>query len=553
MRQVSVKTGTYPSTDPSKPLMYRPTLLSALALTFCAAASAAPPSEVLPAGPHAEQWRALSRFGYGPTLQEAPGTAGGVQGRAWAMDALAQAVQAAQRPPVIPPEYSGFEIALPSLIEQNRASQQERRDMRSARAAQDKLNAANHMNNAGRPAEANAMPMAMAPEKGPPQFSQQVASEAAQWRLWSCSHPDQEAPLLARMTEFWFNHFNVFVGKPSVRPFIGHYVVNAIRPHALGHFEDLLLATARHPAMLNYLDQVSSQAAVSPPSRAGNVANIANAANPINAVDAVDAAKAGKAPRGINENYAREVMELHTLGVGGGYTQADVQALARILTGWTIDPKSESGFRFTPRRHDTGTKVFLGQTFTNSGEQEGIRALHLLAMQPATARRISLRLAQWFVADEPPPAMVERLTQRYLDTQGDIRAVMQTLIESPETWAPDNQLFKTPMDYACSVLSVLGTGEHDAQMRQAEGFLRNAGQAVHGWITPDGYGTSAATWLSPEALTRRADFAVQAGRAVPVPGALAVWLPVQTWARIAREPERNQAGLALASPTWMRK
>ena len=516
--------------------MHRSNLLPALALAFCAVASAAPPplahSESAPAGPHADQWRAFSRFGYGPTLQDVPGTAGTEQGRAWAMDALAQAVQAAQRPPAIPPEYSGFEIPLSSLTELNRASLQERKDLRSGRAAQEKLTAAT---NAGMATPSNAMQAPPAPEKGTRLFSQQVASEAAQWRLWSCSHPDQEAPLLARMTEFWFNHFNVFVGKQSVRPFVGHYVVNAIRPHALGHFEDLLLATARHPAMLAYLDQVRSQAAASEPANSANNAN------------------AGKAPRGINENYAREVMELHTLGVGGGYTQADVQALARILTGWTIDPKSDDGFRFTPRRHDTGTKVFLGQTFPNSGEQEGIRALHLLAMQPATARRISLRLAQWFVADEPPPAMVERLTQRYLDTQGDIRAVMQTLIESPETWAPDNQLFKTPMDYACSVLSVLGPGEHDAQMRQAEGFLRNAGQAVHGWITPDGYGTNAATWLSPEALTRRADFAVQAGHAVPLPEALAAWLPMQTWARIAREPERNQAGLALASPTWMRK
>ena len=510
--------------------MHCPPLLSALALVLCTAANAAPASDApSPSRSHAEQGRALSRFGYGPTEQDSPNAAQGVQGRVWAMDALARGSQAALRPAVIPPEYSGFEAPLPSLIAQEQASQQARKEQRreqTARAA----------TNAGMAATSGAALTAVVPgQTGERLFSREVASDAAQWRLWSCSHPDEEPPLLARMTEFWFNHFNVFVGKGSVRPFVGHYVVHAIRPHALGHFEDLLLATAQHPAMLAYLDQVRSQAETAAPAYGANNT------------------PAGKAPRGLNENYAREVMELHTLGVGGGYTQADVRALARILTGWTIDPQSASGFRFAARRHDTGTKVFLGQTFANAGEQEGLRALHLLAMQPATAHRISLRLAQWFVADEPPTALVEHLTQRYLATQGDIHAVMQTLIESPETWAPENQLFKTPMDYACSVLSVLGPGDHPAQMRQAQGFLRNAGQALHGWITPDGYGTSAATWLSPEALTRRVDFAVQVGRAVPQPQALAPWLPAQTWARIASEPEGNQAGLALASPAWMRK
>lgn len=508
--------------------MLCPPRLSALALAFCTAAIAAPAiEEPPPSRPHAEQWRALSRFGYGPTEQAAPNAAQGVQGRAWALDALARAAQAARRPAIIPSEYSGFEAPLPSLIAQERASQQARQARRREQAAQ-------AATNTRMAATSGAALTAVVPgQAGERLFSREVASDAAQWRLWSCSHPDQEPPLLARMTEFWFNHFNVFVGKGSVRPFVGHYVVHAIRPHVLGRFENLLLATARHPAMLAYLDQVRSQAE--------------------EPVSAAQAGNGDKHPRGLNENYAREVMELHTLGVGGGYTQADVRALARILTGWTIDPKGDSGFRFALRRHDTGTKVFLGQTFSNAGEQEGLHALHLLALQPATAHRISLRLAQWFVADEPPPALVERLTQRYLATEGDIRAVMQTLIESPETWAPENQLFKTPMDYACSVLSVLGPGERTEQMRQAQGFLRNAGQTLHGWITPDGYGTSAATWLSPEALTRRIDFAMQAGRAVPRPEALAPWLPAQSWARIASEPERIQAGLALASPAWMRK
>jgi uncharacterized protein (DUF1800 family) len=172
---------------------------------------------------------------------------------------------------------------------------------------------------------------------GPEKFSREMAQDAAAWRLMSCSDPALENPLLARMTEFWFNHLNVFVGKGPVRPFVGHYVVNVIRANALGRFEDLLLASARHPAMLLYLDQAQSN------------------------------------NRGINENYARELMELHTLGVNSGYTQKDVRELARILTGWTVNLKDGEGFRFAERLHDKEGKVLLGRTFGNEALQKARR------------------------------------------------------------------------------------------------------------------------------------------------------------------------------------
>jgi len=454
----------------------------------------------------ANTWRAMSRFGYGPT----PADTADMAGPAWALRQLDLAVAASRQPARLPGELAGFNSPLPQLFEGWRVEREVRRAARQDR-------------------EAARMDPAY-------NFSGTVARQAALWRLAACSRPDVENPLLARMTEFWFNHLNVFVGKGIVRPFVGHYVVNAIRPHALGRYEDLLLASARHPAMLGYLDQTRSVAEDS---------MVRNAA----------AALRGQRARGLNENYARELMELHTLGVNGGYTQTDVRELARILTGWTVDPQGADGFRFASRLHDDGTKTLLGQRFDDGGLAEGEAAIRMLARHPATAQRISLRLAQWFVADQPPPALVQRLAQRYTATQGDIAAVMRTLIESPETWAPGARLFKTPMDYACSVLAATGGAPDNAPPGNnlALGFLTAAGQPLHGWQTPDGYKTDAATWLSPEALSRRADFAFSIGRRTGDLAALQPWLSAATRERIAREPANLRVGLALASPEFMHK
>jgi uncharacterized protein (DUF1800 family) len=320
------------------------------------------------------------------------------------------------------------------------------------------------------------------------------------------------------MTDFWYNHFNVFVGKDLDRALVANYERDAIRPYAMGHFRDLLGATAKHPAMLFYLDNWLSTGA--------------NA----------EVNRTAKQQAGLNENYARELMELHTLGVEnegktGGYSQKDVTELARMLTGWTFDGRatgrggplegtdSQSLFIFAPRRHDTGTKTWLGHTITPNGQQEGEFALDVLAMHPGTARHISFQLAQYFVADNPPQALVDRMTARYLATDGDIREVMRTLLYSPEFRSPDAMTakFKTPYQYVVSAARASGVPVINVQ--PLVGTLAQLGMPLYGCLTPDGYKNTEAAWLNPEGVTRRINFvtALASGRlaidrAAPPPG-----------------------------------
>src|SRR5262249_50612288 len=228
-----------------------------------------------------------------------------------------------------------------------------------------------------------------------------------------------------------FNHFNIFGNKGFVRLWVGAYEAGAIRPHALGKFRDLLLATARHPAMLFYLDNSSNSA----PGSQG---------------------PSGRELR-LNENYARELMELHTLGVDGGYSQDDVVALARILTGWGLarpnqKPPDGTGFLFDAARHDNEPKRLLGHEITASGEAEGVEAIDLLARHPATAHHIAFKLVQYFVADQPPSALVDRVAARFRETDGDIRAVLQTLFASPEFRNGIGTKYKTPYRFVLSAV-----------------------------------------------------------------------------------------------------
>ncbi len=470
-------------------------------------------------GAHAAAWRAMSRVGYGPTPALVQALAQAGSPRDWALQQVDAAYAASQTAPRIATEWADFNAPLTHIFEQFRAERQARADGKEK--LQKNANAA------------DAKRMDFSGDADPAFYSRRVVQQAAAWRLTSCSQPALENPLLARMTEFWFNHLNVFSGKGAVRPFTGHYVVNVARAHALGRFEDLLLASARHPAMLFYLDQAQSVA------------------------DGTVGAKGQS--RGLNENYARELMELHTLGVNGGYSQTDVREMARVLTGWTVSPRDESGFRFAPRMHDNGSKQVLGRTFPssvqNAGEQEGIEAIRMLARHPATAQRVCTRLAQFFVADDAQPALVKRLKDTFLTTQGDLRAVVRTLLESSEFWATENRLFKTPMDYACSALAA--THPTDAPERRelvmTLGFLANAGQPLHGWQTPDGYKFDASTWLVPEALTRRADYALALGRQAPDLGYLSPYLSAATRDAVAQERPAMRAGLVLASPDFMYK
>ena len=484
-----------------------------------------PPSSTPDLSVNAQAWRAMARVGYGPSAALVQAVQAARSPRDWALQQVDAAFNASQRTPRIAAELADFNAPLPKIYE---GFQRERESRAKSKASLQKTE---------EPAQAKRMDFSE--PRDPEHFSRMLVQQTAAWRLSSCSQPEQENPLLARMTEFWFNHLNVFSGKGAVRPFTGHYVVNVARRHALGKFEDLLLASARHPAMLLYLDQAQSVA------------------------DGTQGPQ-GKA-RGLNENYARELMELHTLGVDGGYSQADVRELARVLTGWTVSRDDPSGFRFAPRLHDHGEKQVLGQRFptaaTRIGVLEGEDAIRMLARHPATAKRVSLRLAQFFIADQPTAEVVQRISRSFIATQGDLRAVMRTVLESPEFWLPENRLFKTPMDYACSALTAtqgaaqeqVGGEPYRRNIVLTLGFLANAGQPIHGWQTPDGYKVDAATWLVPEALTRRADFALGLARKTPDLDFLTPYLSIATRDAIAKENPALRPGLMLASPDFMYK
>jgi uncharacterized protein (DUF1800 family) len=287
------------------------------------------------------------------------------------------------------------------------------------------------------------------------------------------------------MTDFWYNHFNVFSGKGLDRLWVGAYEQQAIRPYALGHFGDLVTSTATHPAMLFYLDNWQNTGADTPGAR-------------------------GRF-KGLNENFARELMELHTLGVDGGYTQKDVTELARVLTGWGFCRNGRRGlkydFCFDASRHDPGDKLFLGQTIKGGGAEEGTQALAILVHSPVTARHISYELAQYFVADNPPQSLVEKLTKRYLETDGDIRAMLSTLFHSSEFQDPKyyGAKFKSPYQYLVSSLRVSGQSVRNPILLAAQ--LNQFGMPLYGCQTPNGYQNTEAAWLSPDALTRRISFA----------------------------------------------
>ncbi|HVJ08317.1 MAG TPA: DUF1800 domain-containing protein [Acidisarcina sp.] len=325
------------------------------------------------------------------------------------------------------------------------------------------------------------------------------------------------AQLQEVMTDFWLNHFNVFLHKDEQTPYyLVSYERDVIRPRALGKFEDLLEATAHSPAMLLYLDQWSS---IGPDSMAAERARTNAARNPGNKQNA---------RQGLNENYARELMELHTLGVNGGYTQADVTEVARILTGWTIDrPQLGGGFKFDPNRHEPGTKKVLGKKFKEGGELEGRELLHMLATRPATARFLSRKLAIRFVSDDPPQSLVDRLARSYLASGGDIAVVLKTLFRSPEFWSASvyRGKVKTPLEYVVS--AARASNAAIGNLQPLENALREMGMPLYGAIPPTGYNWQSPTWVSTGALVNRMNFAL-ALAANRLPGTTVIWTPQQT-------------------------
>jgi uncharacterized protein (DUF1800 family) len=334
-----------------------------------------------------------------------------------------------------------------------------------------------------------------------------VGAEEMQVRLVRDIYSERQ--LEAVMTDFWLNHFNVYVRKNQNEPYyIPAYERETIRPHALGKFEDLLVATAKSPAMLMYLDNWQSIGPDSQAARQGP-ALARFAQNP--------QVKAALKDRGLNENYGRELMELHTLGVNGGYTQADVTEVAKVFTGWTIDqPFRGGGFQFDERKHEPGTKVVLGQKIKENGMNEGLQVLHMLATSPATAKFISTKLAVRFVSDDPPPALVDRMTQAYLSSDGDIKTVLRTMFESPEFWGPDveRSKVKTPLEFVTSAVRASG-----ATVANSLGLvlaLDRLGMPLYGMQTPNGYSWQSEPWVSTGALVSRMNFAlVMAGDKLP--------------------------------------
>jgi uncharacterized protein (DUF1800 family) len=324
------------------------------------------------------------------------------------------------------------------------------------------------------------------------------------------------AQLQETMTDFWLNHFNVYLHKDEATPYyLVSYERDVIRPRALGRFEDLLEATAHSPAMLLYLDNSSS---MGPDSPAAEKNKERDARNP-------NAKK--KAPEGLNENYARELMELHTLGVNGGYTQADVTQVARVFTGWTVDkPQRGGGFKFDANRHEPGTKKVLGKKIDENGEQEGRKLLHMLATRPATARFISRKLAIRFVGDDPPQKLVDRLAKSYLSHDGDISEVLKTLFHSPEFWdASDYRAkVKTPLEFVVSAARASNASIDN--MQPLVNALQGMGMPLYGAVPPTGYKWDSATWVSTGALVNRMNFALTLA-ANKLPGIVVAWAPGQ--------------------------
>ena len=361
-----------------------------------------------------------------------------------------------------------------------------------------------------------------------------------------------ETPFVERLVHFWANHFAVSADKLQVIGLAGSLEFEAIRPHVLGRFSDMLLAVEQHPAMLLYLDQVQS---IGPNSRAAQLA-----------------AKRGQ-QRGLNENLGREIMELHTLGVHGGYTQADVTEFARALTGWSVaglargpaarllGAGTTGDFLFAPPIHEPGERTIMGKRYGQDGEEQARAVLGDLAAHPATARHIATKLARHFAGDDPPPAMVDRLTQAYHTSSGDLPTVYRALIASPEAWAPQPVKFKAPWEWLVS--SLRGLGATTIPPQAAALLLNELGQPSWRPGSPAGWDDIAASWAAPDALLRRVEVAQRivqtAGNAPGDPRALAdTLLPgavgEATRTAIARA-ETPQQGLALllVSPEFMRR
>ena len=441
------------------------------------------------------------------------------------------------------------------------------------------------------PAEMTPAQREMSPDQAEAvRKERQALLQLMQAKLLRAAYSDRQ--LEEVMVDFWFNHFNVFSGKGQVRVYLNEYERDAIRPRVLGTFRELLQATAESPAMLFYLDNWQSSApegarTAAPRTEGARMSRrnpnrmsqlTGGATRPRTLADLPPGLRNRRA--GLNENYARELMELHTLGVEGGYTQKDVQEVARAFTGWTIaNPRQGGAFRFEPRMHDDGEKVVLGHTIkAGGGKKDGDAVLDLLANHPATARFIASKLARRFVADEPPKTLVDRAARRFTETGGNIREVVKSIVTSPEFFAADSYRakVKTPFEFVVSAVRATGTDTSNAMPLVLA--VRNLGMPLYGCQPPTGYSDKAEAWVNSGALLNRMNFAVsltastaerRAARRSPqdrdgagptvtsdalVASALAGELSETTAATVAKATTPPQAlALVLGSPEFQRK
>jgi len=370
-------------------------------------------------------------------------------------------------------------------------------------------------------------------------FARQQVETLAEERLLRAMYSERQ--LQEVLVDFWFNHFNVYAGKGRTAEFLPEYERDVIRPHVFDRFRDLLEADAKSPAMLFYLDNWLS----ADPNATQRIADIQQVRRG-RRVGRFPARQQPpqqqkKQPRGLNENYGRELLELHTLGVDGGYTQQDVINVARAFTGWTIDPRTRT-FRFAPALHDTGEKIVLGHKIKSGGGiEDGERVLDIVASRPETAHHIAFQLAQRLVADEPPPALVGRAAKRFLETKGDLREVVKTIVTSPEFLSPGvrDAKFKTPFEYVVS--AVRTTGASVSEGRAFVQTLQQLGEPLYMCQPPTGYHQTADAWVSAGGLVTRMNFATRlvSGN---MPG---VTLP-------ANPPPAQELALRIGSPEFQR-
>ncbi|MDN3645779.1 DUF1800 domain-containing protein [Pontixanthobacter aestiaquae] len=358
---------------------------------------------------------------------------------------------------------------------------------------------------------------------------------------------ESDAPFAERMVYFWSNHFAVSVQKNQLRGMAGAHEFEAIRPHVLGSFRDMLRAAVLHPAMFIYLDQFQSTGP--------------------NSQIAVRRRRRGRNEAGLNENLAREILELHTLGAQGGYTQADVTEFARAMTGWTVDGTARArraatlpnGSAWAGYMHEPGSRTVLGQTYTQDGHEQSLAILDTVAKHPSTAKHVATKLVRHFAGDEPPQPMIARLERTFLESNGDLPSLYRAIVESPEAWTEQPVKFRTPWEWSIAIMRATGGSRMNA--RRFVRMQQELGQVPWGPPSPQGYPDTSSNWAAPDALIRRVEVAAQIAalsREGDIPS-LARHLfqdglndSTATWISRAESPEQGLA-LLLSSPEMMRR